>query len=123
MEAIDAFNTNSDPDKQSGMITLIFGSLRELRETDFWDDGLKKNGILLEILRNLKAARYEVVAKPLENYCSWIHRLEGIRDSQGNLLEAVKQHLMFDAGLTSEMCKRRSNPPKEISFTSWRRSI
>ena len=123
IEVVGAFNADSDPDKQSGMIALILDSLREPGEPNFWLEGVETNNILLEILRNLKSAGYDKVRKPLENYCGGIHRLEGIRDKQGNLLEAVKQHLMFDVGLTLDACKLRSYPPKKIPPTSWRRSL
>jgi hypothetical protein len=122
-EAISAFNAKSSPEEQSGMIALTLQSFHEPSCINFWEEGVETNNILLEILRNLKSAGYDEVRKPLENYCNRIHELKGIRDEQGNLSEIVKQHLMFDVGLTLEACKRRSYPPKEISLTHWRRSL
>lgn len=121
-EAIASFNAKSSPDEQSGMVALILQSLFEPNQVNFWEEGVKTNNILLEILRNLKSAGCEV-EKPLEDYCSRIHKLEGIRDGKGNLLQAVREHLMFDVGATAAACRRRSYPPKKISITSWRRSL
>jgi hypothetical protein len=121
IEAVDAFNANSDPDKQNGIIAVILGSLHKPSEANFWLEGVETNKALLEILRNMKFAGYEEVRKPLENYCGGIHKLEGIRDQQGNLLEIVKQHLMFDVGRTLEACKLRSYPPRPVPQpTHWR---
>lgn len=122
MEAIAAFNAKSSPDEQSGIVALILQSLHKPSCINFWEEGVKTNNILLEILRNLKSAGCEV-ERPLEDYCSRIHKLEGIRDGQGNLLEVVKQHLMLDVGLTMTACRRRDYTPKEIPFTHWRRSL
>lgn len=121
-ETINSFNANSSPKAQRGMICLILGKLREPREENFLHEGIEVNNILLEVLRNLKSAGCEV-EKPLEDYCSRIHKLEGIRDEKGNLREAVKQHLILDVGSTLVTCKRRSYPVRKISLTSWRRSL
>lgn len=122
IEAVDAFNANSDPDNQSGMIALILESLREPSEANFWEKGVETNKALLEILRNIKSAGCEV-ERPLENYCSLIHKAVGVRDEKGDLLPVVREHLMMDVGSTTATCKRRSYPSKEIPLTSWRRSL